>query len=181
MASPVRDDEAVGSTAIVITGAPGAGKSSVLERLATLLEIEGVAFGALESEQLGWGSPWLYGHAWLAQVAAVMSLQREAGRRLFLIAATTETSAELAALHEAVSADRRITVLLQAPPDTVAARIRDREPDLWPGKPGLITHARELAMQMRALDGVDIRLSSSGDVTDTATRLVKALRDLRVW
>jgi adenylate kinase len=43
--------------AVVLTGAPGAGKSSVLDRLATLLEIEGVEFGALESEQLGWGSP----------------------------------------------------------------------------------------------------------------------------
>jgi hypothetical protein len=36
-----------------LTGAPGAGKSSVLERLATLLEIEGVEFGALEQSSLG--------------------------------------------------------------------------------------------------------------------------------
>jgi hypothetical protein len=40
--------------AMLLTGAPGAGKTSVLEKLATLLEIEGVEFGALESEQLGW-------------------------------------------------------------------------------------------------------------------------------
>ena len=45
--------------AVLLTGAPAVGKSSVPEELATLLEIEGVEFGALESEQLGWGSPWL--------------------------------------------------------------------------------------------------------------------------
>ena len=32
----------------------------VVEKLATLFfEIEGIEFGALESEQLGWGLPWL--------------------------------------------------------------------------------------------------------------------------
>lgn len=33
--------------AVLLTGAPGAGKSSVLEELATLLEIKGVEFGVL--------------------------------------------------------------------------------------------------------------------------------------
>ena len=42
------------TTAVVLTGPPGAGKSSVLEKLVTLLEIERIEFGALESEQLGW-------------------------------------------------------------------------------------------------------------------------------
>jgi hypothetical protein len=67
--------------AVLSTGAPGAGKSSVLEKLATLLEIEGVEFGALESEQLGLGSPWLSGEPWLSQLRAVLERQRQAGRR----------------------------------------------------------------------------------------------------
>lgn len=46
------------SGAIILTGAPGSGKSSVLAALSTLLEIEGVAFGAIESEQLARGWPW---------------------------------------------------------------------------------------------------------------------------
>jgi adenylate kinase len=172
---------AVGSTAIVITGPPGAGKSSVLARLTTLLEIEGVAFGALESEQLGWGSPWLEDEPWLAQLAAVMRVQREAGRRLFLIVATTETTDGLTAVHEAIAAERRITVLLQAAPETVAARIAEREPDLWPGKQRLVAHARELAVTMEALAGVDIRLQSEGDVTATTASLFRALLRLRAW
>jgi hypothetical protein len=43
--------------AVLLTGPPGVGKSSVLDRLVTLLEIDGVKFGGLESEQLGRGAP----------------------------------------------------------------------------------------------------------------------------
>jgi gluconate kinase len=178
----VRDYDQVGSTAIVVTGPPGAGKSSVLERLTTLLEIEGVAFGALESEQLSWGSPWLDSEPWLAQLAAVMRLQREAGRSLFLVAATTETSDELTAVHDAIAGDRRITVLLEASSETLASRLAAREPDLWPGKQPLIDHAQQLATQMRGLEGINIRLQTDGrDVTGTAAMLREALLQLGAW
>ena len=43
--------------ALVLIGAPGTGKSSVLEALMTLLEIDDVEYGAMESEQLSMGSP----------------------------------------------------------------------------------------------------------------------------
>src|ERR1700735_2065662 len=106
--------------AVLLTGPPGAGKSSVLEELATLLEIEGVEFGALESEQLGWGSPWLWDEQWLGQLRGGLELQRGAGRRRFLIAATTETTEGLAAVRDAIAVDRLVSVLLVAPPDVVA-------------------------------------------------------------
>jgi adenylate kinase len=118
--------------AVLLTGPPGAGKSSVLERLATLLEIEAVEFGALESEQLGWGSPWLLGESWLGQLRAVLELQRQAGRRRFLIAATTETSEALEAVCDAIAVDRLVSVLLSASAEVVATRIEAREPDAQP-------------------------------------------------
>jgi hypothetical protein len=70
------------TAALIIIGAPGSGKTSVLDALCTLLEIEGVEFGAIESEQLARGWPWLTAERWTAQLAAVISLQRDAGRRL---------------------------------------------------------------------------------------------------
>ena len=76
------------TVALILTGSPGAGKSSVLEALTTQLEIDGVEYSALESEQLAWGSPWLSAEQWLPLLAAVTALQRDVGRRLFLIAAT---------------------------------------------------------------------------------------------
>ena len=146
------------TAAVLLIGAPGAGTTSVLEKLATLLEIDGVGFGALEAEQLAWGSPWLGGEMWLAQVRAVLELQRGAGRRLFLIAATTETNRELTDLIDAIAVDVVAIVLLVASADLVADRLSEREPDSWPGKRALIARARELAESLPALDGVDLRV-----------------------
>lgn len=162
---------------MLLTGAPGAGKSSVLEKLATLLEIEGVEFGALECEQLAWGWPWLSGDAWLRQLRAVLELQRQAGRRLFLLAVTTETTDELRAVNEAIAADEVVTVLLHAPAEAVAARLGAREPDTWPGKQRLIEHARRLAVSMQRLDRIDLHISTENrDAADVATELREALR-----
>lgn len=163
--------------AVLLTGAPGAGKSSVLEELATLFEIEGVGFGALESEQLGWGLPWLSGEPWLNQLRAVLDLQRQAGRRRFLIAATTETSDELAAVRDAIAVDQLVCVLLTVPPEVAAARIGAREPDTWPGKRRLTAHSRDLAISMRNLEGIDIRIDTDGrEAGDVAVELREALR-----
>jgi broad-specificity NMP kinase len=163
--------------AVVITGAPGAGKSSVAEKLATLFEIKGIKFGALESEQLGWGSPWLSNDSVVRQLRAVLDLQREAGRATFLIVATTETDEELAAIVDAIGADQVTTVLLCAPPDVVAARIDAREPDLWPGKQRLIAHARQLAVTMAHLADLDIRVSTDGrDANQAASEVFDALQ-----
>jgi hypothetical protein len=162
--------------AVILTGPPGAGKSSVLEALTTHLEIDGVEFSALESEQLAWGSPWLSAEQWLPQLAAVMALQRKVGRRLFLVAATTETTDELRSVVEAVGADRSVVALLVAAPEVVAARIDAREPDLWPGKANLIEHARNLAVSMpRDLAGVDAYVATEGR---TAVDVATELRDL---
>jgi energy-coupling factor transporter ATP-binding protein EcfA2 len=164
------------TAALILTGPPGAGKSSVLEALTTLLDIDGVEYSALESEQLAWGSPWLSTQQWLPQLRAVMALQRDVGRRLFLLAATTESTDELRGVADAVSADRTLVVLLVAKPDVVAARIDAREPDEWPGKVKLIEHARELAVSMPCeLKGVDARIETDGR---TAVDVAMEVRDV---
>jgi adenylylsulfate kinase-like enzyme len=166
----------VKTIAVLLTGAPGAGKSSVLQELANLLELEAIAFGALDSEQLAWGSPALDTEPWLAQLRAIFEIQRWAGRSRFLVAATTETTAELQALREAIAVDRAIAVLLSASPDVVAARIDAREPDTWVGKQALIDHARHLAASMEELSGVDLRVSTAGrDAHEVAVELRDAL------
>ncbi len=80
---------------MILTGAPGSGKSSVLDALSTLLEIDGIRFGAIETEQLARGWPWLTPRECIPQLAAVISAQRHAGRDTFLVVATTEPAAEL--------------------------------------------------------------------------------------
>jgi dephospho-CoA kinase len=166
---------------IVLTGPPGAGKTSVLERLTTELERDGVEYGALDSEQLGWGSPWLSAEIQLMQLAAVLDLQKKAGRRRFLLAATTETTDDLTALVAASDADRAVVVLLTAPPELVASRLDAREPDDWPGKQQLIEHARYLSETMPELVGIDVRISTEDrHPNDVARELRDELRALGV-
>ena len=72
------------TAAIVITGAPGAGKSSVAQAFTTLLDNAGIEHGAIESEQLAWGTPWLPDaqvHEQLARVLADAARLRAAAVR----------------------------------------------------------------------------------------------------
>jgi|GEM_PF-2659411 len=149
-------------TALVLTGAPGSGKSSVLQALSTLLELEGVPHGAIETEHLGWGLPALSMQICVEQLACVLALQRDAGRSRFLIAATAEDAGELRAVVEAVGAERSLVVLLSADQEVLAARLQEREPELWPGKRALIAHARELAGRLPRIDGVDVIIGTEG-------------------
>ena len=139
----------------------------------TLLEIEAVEYGAIESEQLALGSPLLAANQWTPQLDAVLSLQRQAGRRVFLIAATAEDADELDGVVSATHAERVLVVCLSAAPAIVAARLAAREPDRWPGKQRLIAHARALAESMPRLDGVDLVVETETRDAETVARQVR--------
>jgi hypothetical protein len=150
------------TAAIVITGAPGAGKSSVAQAFTTLLDNAGIAHGAIESEQLAWGTPWLPDAQVWEQLAAVVALQRGYGRRLFVVVATTETQADPEGLVAAIGASRTFVACLSAPGDVCAARVLAREPERWAGREALAAHARSLASAIPALPGIDLVLSTDG-------------------
>jgi chloramphenicol 3-O-phosphotransferase len=163
--------------ALVLVGAPGAGKSSVLEALATLHDIDAIEHGAIEAEQLSLGRPLLPASSWVPQLEAVLSLQREAGRRRFLISATVETAEDLAAVRDATTADLLLVVCLSASSETVAARIDSREPDRWPGKAPLIARARRLASSTPCLPGVDFVIDTERRTAqDVAAEILQAMR-----
>jgi hypothetical protein len=147
----------------------------VLDALSTLLEIDATEFAAIESEQLARGWPWLTLSDSMPQLAALTNLRRAAGAELFLVVATTETSLELQGTIDALAVDRVLVVCLYAPPQVVAGRIADREPDAWPGKGRLIAHARELATSIPALAGIDVVVNTDGGSAVEVAALVRTL------
>jgi shikimate kinase len=167
--------------ALILTGAPGAGKTSVLDALSTLLEIDEVAFGAVECEQLARGYPQLSPTEWLPQLEAHVALQRRLGRDTFLVVATTEDEQELAAVVSAVGMQPVLVVCLNAPPDVAAERVAVREPDSWPGKAALVEHARLLADRIPCLAGVDLVIPTADrDAVEVAAEIYEVLRE-RCW
>jgi hypothetical protein len=151
----------------VITGAPGAGKSSVAEAFTTLLDNAGIEHGAIESEQLAWGTPWLEEAQAYEQLAVLLRMQRGYGRRLFVVVATTETEEDLRGLCVAIGAE---------PGEVAAARVLAREPERWAARDSLAEHAAELAPVIPALPGVDLVLSTDGrDAESVATDLLAAV------
>jgi chloramphenicol 3-O-phosphotransferase len=161
------------TTAIVITGAPGSGKSSVAQAFTTLLDNAGIEHGALESEQLAWGTPWLPDALVHEQLAAVVRLQRGYGRRRFVVVATTETQSDLDGLLRAIGAERSFVACLRAPGEVAAARVLAREPERWAGREALAARARELAEAIPLLPGVDLVVDTDGRAAeDVAAELL---------
>jgi hypothetical protein len=160
--------------AIVITGAPGAGKSSVLEALAGLLDNDRVPHAVLESEQFAAGYPWLPEEEAYAVLAVTIEALKHRGRSLFLVVGTTETDAHLDALTAAIAADETTVVCLTADPETTAGRVFEREPPDWHGRDHLVAHSRVLAAQIPALLGIDLWINTDGREARDVAREIRS-------
>jgi broad-specificity NMP kinase len=164
--------------AVVLTGPPGAGKTSVLTALVDALSDDDITHAAVEVEMLVWTHPALIEEQWARHVRAACELYREAGRRLLLVAHTLETDADVAELLDAVGADEVFLVRLEAQPATLVERIIEREPRSWSGLDDLVEHTQELAASMRALNDVDLVLKTEGErAEDVAARIRAARQD----
>jgi chloramphenicol 3-O-phosphotransferase len=165
--------------AVVITGPPGAGKTSVLTALTDALSDDDIAHAAVEVEMLVWTHPALTDEQWRRQLRLNCRLYRDAGHTLLLLAQTLETDDDVAELLAAVDADDTLLVRLEAPPQTLAERIVEREPASWSGLSGLVEHAQELAASMPELAGIDLVLSTAEQRPDEVAARIRAALPVR--
>ena len=162
--------------AVVITGPPGAGKTSVLTALTDALSDDDIAHAAVEVETLVWTHPALTDEQWRRRSGSTAGSIATRATRLLLLAHTLETDDDVAELLAAVDADDSVLVRLEAQPQTLVERIIEREPASWSGLPGLVEHAQELAISMPDLAGVDLVVSTEGQrPEDVAARIRAAL------
>jgi ABC-type iron transport system FetAB ATPase subunit len=154
--------------ALVLTGPPGSGKSSVLEALSDALVGDDIAHATVETEALTATHPPLDDARWFAHIRAACELHRSDGQRLLLVATTVESESDLQGVLDAVGADEHVVVRLEAEPATLARRIVEREPDGWSGLDPLVAASARLGPAIAGLDEIDLALSTedarSGDV-----------------
>ena len=162
---------------VVITGAPGAGKTSVLTALMGLLEADDVRFAAVELESLALVHPWPDDDAAFDHLAHLAESFRRRGYPRLLMTATIEDAGYLRRLRDAVRPDELTLVRLTAPPALLRERITRREPPEWVGLARLLDAADTLAPTIAALPGVDVVLSTEGaDARTVAATLRDALQ-----
>ena len=162
--------------AVVLSGPPGSGKSSVLTALADALSDDEVAHAALDVEALGWVHPAASDDQRSRYIAALCDLHRDAGHRLLLVADTVETEADLARLLASIGADEYLLVRLEAGPATLRKRISEREPETWSGLLALLEHATALAATMPALEGFDLVLGTDAERPEAIADRIRAAR-----
>ena len=160
--------------AVVVTGPPGAGKSSVAAALHESLGDAGVHAAVIETDELARSYPPIARERVFSHVADLAASYREAGTDVLLVTDTIETDADREALLAAVAGDRHIVVRLEARPATLERRVREREPAGWSGLQGLVAASAELATSMPALAGIDLVLSTEGRAREHVAAAVEA-------
>ncbi len=129
-------------TAVLITGAYGAGKTTAAEEIAAVLERAGVRFAAIDLDWLAWANLDDHGteaaRILLENLAAVVGNYRRAGITHVVLAGTVETQAEVDGLQAAIGSELAV-VRLTAPIDIVEARLRTHPTS---GRQDDLEHAR---------------------------------------
>ena len=143
---------------MIVSGAPGAGKSSALMALSDALIDDELPHACGDVDELAWAYPWPD----LARRTEHLRRWREShsDRELLLVAEVVESAAHREQLLAALGAEDHLLVCLEAPAATLRARITAREPPGWSGLERLVGEAEPLQEALAGLDGVHLRLDS---------------------
>jgi hypothetical protein len=112
--------------AVLVTGAFGTGKTSLVEEMAETLERAGRSYAALDLDWFGWydvPGETEYAAVRAANAADTIARYRARGVRYFLLAHSVEGPTELSLLRDVVPAPLRV-VRLVLPYDEIARRLR---------------------------------------------------------
>jgi chloramphenicol 3-O-phosphotransferase len=146
--------------AVILTGAPGAGKTATLLALADALIGDGVAHAAGDVDELAWAYPFPDLAGRCDHLRAWAAAHRDAGHDTFVVAEVIESETHLADVLAAVGAEDHLLVRLAAPVATMRERIVAREPAGWFGLERLLGEVEPLDSALETLDGVHLTLDT---------------------
>jgi hypothetical protein len=142
--------------AVIVTGAPGSGKTATLTALSDDLVRDGVAHASGDVDELAWAFPYPDLAERCEHLRVWAESHRAAGRDLLLVAEAIESRDHLGALLAAVGASGHLLVRLTAPVGTMRERVEAREPPDWPGLEWLLGQVEPLERVAAELDGVHL-------------------------
>jgi hypothetical protein len=162
--------------AVVLTGAPGAGKSDALMALSDALVVDEIRHAAVDVDEIAWAYPYPSLAERCDHLRAWAERCHAAGFELLLVAEAIESPGHFRDLLAALGADDHLLVRLAAPPATLLERIVAREPPGWSGLTHLLDEAPRLHASLAALDGVHLVLDSERTSPGEIAEQVRAAR-----
>ena len=162
--------------AVVINGAPGAGKTLCLMVLSDALVKDEIAHATIDVDEVAWAYPYPSDAARLALLGASWEAHRRAGHELLLVGEVVESKDALAGLLASVGADDHLHVRLEAPSATLRRRIVEREPPGWSGLEYLLKEMERWAVVLKDLDGVHLALDTETLGPDECAARIRASR-----
>ena len=145
---------------MLISGAPGAGKSAALTALTDALTDADVRHATFEFDELVRSHPPLVANHAFEHVGLLAAAYRDKRYPLLLMSATLESRWYYQALVGAIGPDSAFLVRLEADPATLERRVREREAAGWSGLDRLLSSCAPLAATHAKLEDVDLALSS---------------------
>ena len=164
--------------AVVVTGAPGVGKTTYVTALSDTLVDDQVAHAVIDADDVSWAWPYpdleervrYIRHAWAAY--------RERGHDLGVVSEVVESPAHLGDLLAAVDAEDHLLVRLTAPYMLLRQRILAREPVEWSGNEYLLEETKRWVQVIDELDAAHVTIDTvrAGPI-EAATRIRAARPD----
>ena len=166
--------------AVLITGAPGSGKTTYLTALTDVLADDEIPHAVLDADEVSWAYPYPDLEARAEYLSRAASAHRDRGHNLLLVGEVVESSEHLAQLLAAVGADDHLLVRLTGPYMLLRQRILAREPVEWSGTDHLLEETKRWAQVVDDLDGAHVTVDTVRTSPLQAAALIRAERPYRL-
>lgn len=162
--------------AVLLTGVFGAGKTSMVEEIADIMEERGVRYGAIDLDWLGWFDPGFGDHdagrpVMMQNVDAVVGNYYATGVRRFALAGTVSSTDELDELRAALAMPLTV-VRLTVPIQEIARRLGD---SVTAGRQDDLRVARESIASGRGEEIGDLVIDNNRPIREATLQVVSTL------